>query len=339
MSLVLVGMSGGVDSSVAASLLHSQGHNVVGVTLQLSQGEKQVRSCCSEKDIQDAHEVAMQMGFPHYTIDYSENFKAHVVDDFVDEYKSGRTPNPCVRCNQKIKFGDLMQFAKKIGADYVATGHYVRQCDQNGLHRPKDMNKDQTYFLALVQREYLSMMKFPLGNYYKSEIREMAEQMKLPVANKRDSQDLCFIQNGSYRDILRQIAEKTQQGLFVDVEDNIVGYHDGLENYTVGQRKGVTLPNGPWFVIKIIAEENKVVIGRKEDLMRTSFRIDQVNFIADMETEMLAQIRARHNPIPCRFDPESSTVHLTEPTIAVSPGQLCAFYAGDKLLGGGRIIA
>lgn len=339
--LVLVGMSGGVDSSVAAALMHREGYEVVGVTLQLSQAEKKIRSCCSEKDIQDAHDVAMQMGFPHYTIDYSDNFKTHVVDDFVAEYTSGRTPNPCVRCNQKIKFGDLLEFAKKIKADYVATGHYVKHVEKDEVefHRPKDANKDQTYFMALVQKEYLPMILFPLGGYYKSEIREIAERLELPVAKKRESQDLCFIQNGSYRDILRKIAEKTNKGVFVDASDNILGYHEGFENYTIGQRKGIEVNDGPWFALKIIAPENKVVIGRKEELSRNSFHIDQVNFLTNtLPKQMLAQVRARHIPVLCEFDPQTSIVHLKEPAMSIAPGQICAFYEGDRLLGGGRII-
>jgi len=337
----IVGMSGGVDSSVTAALMHRAGFKVIGVTLQLSQAEKKIRSCCSEKDIQDAASVASHMGFPHYVLDYSKNFKEQVVDDFISEYNSGSTPSPCVRCNQKIKFGDLLDFATKLKADTVITGHYIKHKYSSGkttFHRPKDMSKDQTYFMSLVRREVMDMVRFPLGIYTKTEVRQIAKDLDLIVATKSDSQDLCFVQSGSYREILQQLSIKTGKGMIVDLNNNILGSHDGIQNYTVGQRKGLNLPNGPWFVLKIIAEENKVIIGKQSDLERTTFIIDKLNLMVDhLPRELLAQVRARANPVPCKI--EDNRVILSEPVTSVAPGQICAFYSGDLLVGGAKILS
>ena len=337
---IVVGMSGGVDSSVTAALLQRSGFNVVGVTLQLSNSEKKVKSCCSDKDIQDAHDVAIHMGFPHYVLDYVDSFKAGVIDNFVEEYAAGFTPSPCVRCNQRIKFGDLLHFAKKVGADAVATGHYAKHilCDnQIMLARPKDIAKDQTYFMAMVNRDVINMIRFPLGPYLKPEVRQIAADLGLAIANKGDSQDLCFIQNGSYRDILKEIGQKAGRGIIVNSDDEVLGYHDGVHNYTVGQRKGIEISNGPWFVIKIIANENKVVVGRQSELLRDSFEVDQVNLMTDhMPDQVLVQVRARHKPVLGSLI--GSTVHLHEPTTSIAPGQISAFYDGDTLLGGARIL-
>lgn len=337
---VIVGMSGGVDSSVAASLLHRAGFNVVGVTLKLSQSEARISSCCSDKDIQDAYDVASKMGFTHYTLDYAKHFKEHVVDDFMNEYANGYTPNPCVRCNQKVKFGDLLSFARKINADAIATGHYIKQYVRDGnieLHRPKDVSKDQTYFMSMVARENIRFMRFPLGDYTKSEVRQIAADLNLPVANKKDSQDLCFVQNGTYRDMLAKIASKSGRGMVVNADDEVLGYHDGVQNYTVGQRKGIDIPNGPWFVLKLLPQENKIVVGRRNELFRSQFTIDSLNIMADFPETMLAQVRSTHNPVACKV--ENNIVYLDEPTHSIAPGQICAFYDGTRLLGGGRIAS
>lgn len=340
--LVIVGMSGGVDSSVTAALMHQAGFKIIGVTLKLGKTEKKIKSCCSDKDVQDAQDVAISMGFTHYTLDYYENFKEHVVDDFINEYSDGYTPSPCVRCNQKIKFGDLMRFAKKLGAKAVATGHYIKHMQNESgdisFCRAEDHNKDQTYFMSMVKKEYMNFIRFPLGTLTKPQVREIAEELNLSVAKKKESQDLCFIQDGSYRDMLKNLALHENKGVICDLKDNILGYHDGIENYTVGQRKGINISNGPWFVLKLIANENKVVIGRESDLEKSSFHIGEINIMSDewfSQTGVLVKVRSRHNPIACYIN--NDEVVLSKPTISIAPGQICAFYFGDKLIGGARI--
>lgn len=336
---IVTAMSGGVDSSVCASLIKECGYNTSGVTLKLSKNE--ITSCCSSSDIKDAQDVAVSMNFPHRVLDYSDNFKKHVVDDFIDEYKNGRTPSPCVRCNEKVKFGDLLDFLLKLGVDIIATGHYVMHRYNKGeieIWRPKDKHKDQTYFLALVPKDKIQRLRFPLGIYTKPEVREIAADLDLVVATKKDSQDLCFVQSGSYRQILEKIAQDMQAGLFVGIDGEILGYHQGIHNYTVGQRKNIQVSNGPWFVLKIIPEENKVVIGRQEDLRSDNFRVDSLNLTVDGTTELLAQVRARHSPVRCILHKNTGEVELLEPAYAVAPGQICAFYLGDRLVGGGRIL-
>ena len=339
---VLAAMSGGVDSSVCAALMHELGINLTGITLQLSSTE--ITSCCSTSDIKDARDVAIEMGFPHNVLNYAQQFKEHVVDDFVSEYISGRTPSPCIRCNQKVKFGDLMDFANKLEVDAIITGHYVKhvfnpRTREIEFWRPHDKEKDQTYFMALVPKEQMQKVRFPLGMMNKAEVRKIAKEMNLPVAEKRDSQDLCFIQNGSYRKILEEMAKAGERGIIVNSEDEILGYHDGIQNYTVGQRKKIDVPNGPWFVIKIIPNENKVVVGRHDELARDSFTVDSLNITTDdLDVPLLAQVRARHTPVPCKLNVDTGHVALLEQTNAIAPGQICAFYTGGRLVGGGRIM-
>jgi tRNA-specific 2-thiouridylase len=335
---ITVGMSGGVDSSVVGALLSKSGFQIRGVTLKLNSSE--ISSCCSSSDAEDASAVAMKIGFPHVVLDYSSNFK-QVLDDFVYEYSHGRTPSPCVRCNQKIKFGDLLDFTSKLGIDFIATGHYVLHKfagDEVQLWRPKDRNKDQTYFMSLVTKDQMQRLRFPLGIYSKVEVRELATSLGLGVANKKDSQDLCFAQ-GNYQEVLAKMSLKMDRGLFIDVHGNILGHHEGIQHYTVGQRKRIDLPNGPWFVLKIIADENKIVIGRYEELQRNSFTVDSLNLTSEILDNVVVQVRARHTPVPCIIHRSTGEIELLETTYGVAPGQICAFYSGDRLIGGGRITA
>ena len=334
---IAVGMSGGVDSSVVGALLTKTGFNIRGVTLKLSGSE--ISSCCSSTDAEDANAVAMKIGFPHIVLDYSSNFK-QVLNDFVDEYINGRTPSPCVRCNQKIKFGDFLDFVSKLGIDFIATGHYVLHKFDMGevqLWRPADRNKDQTYFMALVTKTQIQRLRFPLGMYNKPQVRQLATEFGLQVATKKDSQDLCFAA-GNYQEVLEKMSIKMNRGVFVDTHGKILGHHDGIHNYTVGQRKKIDITGGPWFVIKIIAQENKVVIGRHHELEQQSFLIDSLNLTTDELINLVVQVRARHAPVPCILHKSTGEVELLESTYGVAPGQICAFYSGDRLVGGGRIL-
>ena len=338
-----IAMSGGVDSSTCAALMRQAGFNTVGITLQLNKDK--ISSCCSESDINDAREVALKMDFNHQVLNYSNVFKEHVIDDFVREYAGGRTPSPCVRCNQKVKFGQLIDFMGALDFEYIATGHYVMHrlnpvSKEIEFWRPKDKHKDQTYFMCLVPKDAMQKIRFPLGIYTKDEIRSIATEMGLKVARKRDSQDLCFVQNGKYAEVLKKLAHNMNRGLIINVAGEIVGHHAGIENYTVGQRKGIEVPGGPWFVVSIVQEENKLVIGRESDLLKNSFKVDSLNLTLDGPIPaLLAQVRSRHKPIECILHATTGEVELIDENCCASPGQMCAFYLGDRLVGGGRIIA
>ena len=354
-SRVLAAMSGGVDSSVAAGLMKIMGFEVIGITLRLNRNE--IRSCCSDQDIQDAKEVAMQMGFTHYILDYADLFSKNVVDNFREEYLSGRTPSPCVRCNQHIKFGHLVHFAKQMEASAIATGHYIRHgVSENrlSLYRCEENEKDQTYFMSMIPKASIEIARFPLGLLKKPQVRAIAEEMGLLVAQKAESQDLCFVRSGRYKDMLKGMASKVNKGLVVDSAGEFLGYHEGVHAYTIGQRKGIEVPNGPWFVLEINAVENKIVIGREHELAKTSFEITEVNLLQEEMPEVVSiKIRAQHRMVKARLHVRQESqesalgedavgtkmlVETLEPVTAVSPGQICAFYDEDKLLGGGTIL-
>ena len=269
---VVVAMSGGVDSSVVAGLLKEEGYEVIGITLQLYNSKQEVttKTCCSGIDIYDAKEVARSLDIPHYVLNYQGRFKETVIDNFVNAYKNGETPIPCVQCNQHIKFDDLLSTARGLGADYLATGHYIRKKSKNneaGLYKAKDMLKDQSYFLFQTKKEDINFLKFPLGDLLKEQTRALAKKYSIPVAEKPESQDICFIPDGNYRKFLSKFEGFNKPGNILDIENNIIGQHKGIENYTVGQRKHINVNlNEPLYVIKILVNENSIIVCKKEEL-------------------------------------------------------------------------
>lgn len=358
---VVVAMSGGVDSSVCAALLAREGYDVIGVTLQLyDHGEaiKKAKACCAGQDIYDAKRVAEDMGFPHYVLDYESNFKEQVIEDFADTYLKGSTPIPCVRCNQTVKFKDLLQVARDLGADCMATGHYIKRIEgKNGpeLHRAYDGGKDQSYFLFATTRDQLDFLRFPLGHMDKSETRRLAVELGLNVAAKPDSQDICFVPTGKYTDVIEKIRpHAAQPGKIVHQDGTVLGEHRGVMYYTIGQRRGLGLGDDtgtdPLFVTGIDADKGHVVVGPRSALDRDTLWLDDVNWLGEGEfgahldgTNIRVKVRSTRPPAPARLELRSNkmVVVLKEPDIGLSPGQACVFYEdrndAARTLGGGWI--
>ena len=346
---VVVGMSGGVDSSVAAYLLKEQGYNVIGVTMQIWQEEE--NGCCGLSAIEDARRVAYDLEIPHYVMNFRNEFKENVVAYFIDEYLHGRTPNPCIACNRYVKWESLLMRSREIGADYIATGHYAR-IDRlpNGrysLKCSKTLAKDQTYALYNLTQEQLKHTLMPVGEYTKEEIRGIAERINLQVANKPDSQDICFVPDGDYAGFIEETLDtELPTGNFVTIDGKILGPHKGITHYTVGQRKGLGLALGyPAFVIEIRPDTNEVVIGTNEDSLSNYVRANQLNFmsIEDLEGEIRvwAKIRYNHKGAWCTIQKTGDDEILCtfeEKQRAITPGQAVVFYDGDYVLGGGTII-
>ena len=356
MSKVVVGMSGGVDSSVAAWLLQKQGHEVIGVTMQIWQDEEPEETeenggCCGLSAVEDARRVAWQLGIPHYVMNFKKEFKTHVMDYFVEEYIHGRTPNPCIACNRFVKWEALLMRSLGLGADYIATGHYARVAQlENGRYALKQSvtaAKDQTYALYNLTQEQLSHTLMPVGSYTKEEIRQMAEGLGLFVARKADSQEICFIPDHDYAGFIRrERGQVPEPGNFVDREGNVLGRHKGIIHYTVGQRKGLNLSLGhPVFVVEIRPETNEVVIGEANDVFTDMLICDKLNWMAvdglqGRERQVTAKIRYSHQGAPCvirEIKGRQVECRFLEPVRAVTPGQAVVFYEEDYVLGGGTI--
>jgi tRNA-specific 2-thiouridylase len=354
---VVAAMSGGVDSSVTAALLHHAGYDVVGVTLQLydhGAAVKKPGACCAGIDIRDARAVADALGFAHYVLDYETRFSDQVVQDFADSYLAGETPIPCVRCNQSVKFRDLLGVARDLGAAAMVTGHYIRRvegAEGPELHRAAEPARDQSYFLFATTREQLDFLRFPLGDFPKAETRRFAAAMGLAAADKPDSQDICFVPQGRYVDVVRRVRPgASRPGEIVHVDGRVLGRHDGIIGYTVGQRRGLGIATGePLFVVRLDAANARVVVGPREALMVGVIGLKEVNWIGPGPADAAAhegravqvRVRSTREPVPARLGRAGGTwtVTLDRPEEGVAPGQACVFYDGPRVLGGGWIAA
>ena len=349
---VVVAMSGGVDSSVAASIIKEHGYDVVGITLQLfDYGKigKTKGTCCAGKDIYDAKKVCDKIKIEHQVMNYEDIFNDEVIEKFADSYIKGETPIPCIDCNQTVKFRDLFKFAKKLNADALVTGHYVKRIDKEypKLYRPNDLDRDQSYFLFSTTQEQLEYLRFPLANLSKKETREIAKKMNLIVANKPDSQDICFVPSGNYKKIIEKLRpESFKKGNIVDKNGKVLGYHNGIVNYTIGQRKGIKISNSePLFVMKLDTNKNEVVVGNKKDLLVNKIFLRDLNFLTrnkeDLNNDIMVKVRSTGKLLNCKFNNVRNEILLDKGEEGVSPGQACVFYKedsdGTRVLGGGWI--
>lgn len=354
---VVVAMSGGVDSSAVAALLKSEGYDVVGITLQLydmgANAPTRAKSCCAGRDIYDARKVAEDIDIPYYVLDYESRFREEVIDDFADSYMRGETPIPCVKCNQTVKFRDLLETSHDLGADCMATGHYVqRKLDANGraeLHRAADPNRDQSYFLFTTKQEQLDFLRFPLGHLMsKAETRALAAKFGLEVADKPDSQDICFVPDGKYARLVERLRpEAGEPGQIVDVDGNVMGDHRGLIHYTVGQRRGLNIGGTaePLYVVKLVPEKRQVVVGPKAALAKKLVYVKDLNWldgdqIDENGVEVEVKLRSAMQPTTATVYPEAAgeaRIELHDAQFGIAPGQAGVFYQGERVLGGGWI--
>lgn len=348
---VVVAMSGGVDSSVAAAMMKNEGYDVIGMTMQLYDHGAMIQkkgACCAGIDIYDAKEIATSLDFPHYVLNYETRFKESVMDDFADSYLRGETPVPCIKCNQTVKFKDMMKMAKDLEADALVTGHYVQRIEKNGkaeLHRAIDLNKDQSYFLFATTKEQLQFVRFPLGKYTKPETRSLAQKFGLRVSDKPDSQDICFVPDGSYASVVERLRPGAlDPGDIVHVNGSVIGKHNGIINYTIGQRKGLGLSwHEALFVIRIDPEKKQVIVGPDDLLGSKKFMIRDVNWLIDdlvSDIEAMVKTRSTQNLLEAKIivkNQNEAEVILYDATRAVTPGQACVIYSENRVLGGGFI--
>ena len=354
-TLVVVAMSGGVDSSTVAAMMKNEGYNVIGITLKLYNDTKetsQSKQCCAGQDIMDAKRVADKLKIEHKILYYQDRFKEGVIDNFIDSYLNGETPIPCVQCNQTVKFKDLLEEAKNLKADALVTGHYVKSIterDNTEMYRGIDLNRDQSYFLFNTTKEQLNFLRFPLGNLLKDETREIARKLELNVADKPDSQDICFVPNGNYASVIEKFRPNSfSKGNIKNMNNEVIGVHDGIINYTIGQRKGIGVSDEkPLYVVKIIVDKNEIVVGAKEHLIKTQINLKNLNIITndknDFEKELFVKLRSTGKLIKAKVDIKETlaNVNLLEEEYGIAPGQACVFYSkndnGYKVLGGGWI--
>ena len=351
---VIVAMSGGVDSSTVAGLMKKEGYNVAGVTLKLYddvKSQKTSRQCCAGQDVLDAKRVAQKLNIDHKILYYQKKFKEDVIDSFIDSYAAGETPIPCVQCNRTVKFRDLYAYARELNIDALITGHYVNRIQKNGnaeMYRAADLIRDQSYFLFTTTQEQLNFLRFPLGFMQKNETRKIASELNLNVADKPDSQDICFVPNGNYASVIKKYKpESFKEGNILDIKGNIIGKHDGIINFTIGQRKGIGIAHTePLYVVNINAKENEVIVGNREALTIKRIYLRDINLLSDVKklnNNLFVKVRSTGRLIKAKvnFENNESEVNLEENETGISPGQACVFYSknkfGDKILGGGWI--
>ena len=351
---VVVAMSGGVDSSTVAALMKNEGYKVIGITLKLYDDTKEIsksKQCCAGQDILDAKRVADKLGIEHKILYYQSKFKEGVIDNFVESYLKGETPIPCVQCNQTVKFKDLLEESKNLKADALITGHYVKSITLNNetnMYKAIDDNRDQSYFLFNTTREQLNYFRFPLGGLMKNETRNIAKKLNLNVADKPDSQDICFVPNSDYSSVIRKYRpDSFQKGNIKDINNNVIGVHEGIINFTIGQRRGIKVSDKePLYVIKINAEKNEIIVGPKKNLIQKKIKLKNINILANQKEfldEVFVKVRSTGKLLKAKvnFSDISTEVDLLEDEYGISPGQACVFYSkndqGYKVLGGGWI--
>ena len=351
---VVVAMSGGVDSSTVAAMMKREGYKVIGITLKLYDDSKQIaksKQCCAGQDIIDAKRVANKLDIEHKILYYQNKFKQGVIDNFVESYLRGETPIPCVQCNQTVKFRDLFEVSKNLNADALVTGHYVKSITNNNLtqmYRAIDENRDQSYFLFNTTKEQLNYLRFPLGDMLKNETREIAKKLGLNVADKPDSQDICFVPNGDYSSVIKKYRpDAYQKGNIKDMNGKVIGVHEGIINFTIGQRRGIKVSDkDPLYVIEINAEKNEIIVGSKKHLIQKKIKLKNLNILCELDElkeEILVKVRSTGKLIKANLDLNKDIAHikLLEDEYGISPGQACVFYSknknGYKVLGGGWI--
>ena len=353
---VVVAMSGGVDSSTVAGMMKKEGYNVIGITLKLYDDGKEVASskqCCSGQDIMDAKRVAQKLDIKHKILYYQNKFKQGVIDNFVESYLKGETPIPCVQCNQTVKFKDLFEVSKNLSADALITGHYVKSItsgDETNMYRAIDENRDQSYFLFSTTRQQLNYLRFPLGGMLKDETRSVAKQLNLNVADKPDSQDICFVPNGDYASVIRKFRpDSFKKGNIKDSDDKVIGVHNGIINFTVGQRKGIKVSDvQPLYVLKINSDKNEIIVGPRKNLGKKNINVNNLNLLVgkqEFTKDILVKVRSTGKLLDANvnfIDGNSAEVNLKDFEDGIAPGQACVFYdldkQGHKVLGGGWIV-